>query len=89
MTITSAAAPLGQDTEGLFEVAGGDFGVMVKEHSGGLPPAHAGLGQMVALHGQEDLQALQHVVGVGVGAQTDEDALLVHLEHRGAAHGVE
>ena len=40
------------------------------------------------LDGQGCLNALQHVVGIGVGAQAHQDALLVKLEHRGAAHGV-
>ena len=77
---------LGQDAQRLLEIAGGDLGVVLEEHAGSLAPANIGLGGVMALHGEEDLQALQHVMGVGVGAQADEDALLIHLEHRGAAH---
>ena len=40
------------------------------------------------LNRQGCLNALQHVVGIGVGAQAHQDALFVELEHRGAAHGV-
>ena len=77
-----------EHAQGLFEVPGADFGVVFKEHPGGLPPAHVGQAGVVPLHGQEHLQALQHVVGVGVGTQADEDALLEQLEHRRAAHRV-
>ena len=77
-----------EDAQGFLEVPGADPGVVLEQHAGGLAPAHIGLAGVVPLHGQEHLQALQHVVGVGVGAQADEDALLIHLEHRGAAHRV-
>ena len=79
---------LGQDAQRLLEVAGADLGVVLEQHASGLAPAHVGLTDVVALHGQQDLQALQHVVGVGVGAQADEDAPVVQLQHGGAAHGV-
>ena len=42
----------------------------------------------MTLDQQEHLQALQHVVGVGVGAQPHGDPLCHHLQHGGAAHGV-
>ena len=74
--------------QGLFEVPGADGRVVAEEHPHGLPPPRVGPAEVVPLHGQEDLQALQHVVGVGVGAQAHQDALLAHPDHRGAAHGV-
>ena len=40
------------------------------------------------LGAQGHLDGLQHVVGVGVGTQTDQNALLVELQHRRDTHGV-
>ena len=42
----------------------------------------------MALDDEEDLEALEHVVGVGVRAHVDGDAAAEELEHRRAAHGV-
>ena len=66
----------------------GHLGVVLEEHVRHLAPAHAGEAGVVPLDGQGCLNALQHVVGIGVGAQAHQDALFVELEHRGAAHGV-
>ena len=64
------------------------LGVVLEEHVRHLAPAHVGHAGVVPLDGQGHLDALQHVVGVGVGAQTHQDALLVELQDGGAAHGV-
>ena len=40
------------------------------------------------LDGEGVFQALQHIEGVGIRAQTHGDAVCHHLQHRGAAHGV-
>ena len=42
----------------------------------------------MALDDQEDLEALEHIVGVGVGAHAHGDAAAEELEHGSAAHGV-
>ena len=77
-----------QHAQGLLEEAGGNLGVVLEEHLHGFAPAHVGQAGVVPLDEEEDLQALQHVVGVGVGAHAHQNALLEHLEHRGAAHRV-
>ena len=38
--------------------------------------------------GQSHLQALQHIIGISIGAQTHGDAPLHQLEHRGTAYRV-
>ena len=79
---------------GLQHAQGGEagalrhFGVVAEEHVRHLAPAHVGHAGVVPLGAQGHLDRLQHVVGVGVGAHADENALLVELQHRGDAHGV-
>jgi hypothetical protein len=65
-----------------------DFGVVLEEHVRDLAPAHVGQARVVPLGAQGHLDGLQHVVGVGVGAHADEDALLIELQHGGDADGV-
>ena len=77
-----------EHTELAIEVLARHLGVVLEQHGHGLAPAHVGHGGVVALNDQEDLEALEHVVGVGVGAHAHGDATTEELEHGSAAHGV-
>ena len=78
----------GQDTQGGEAGSLGHLGVILEEHIRHLAPAHIGQAGVVPLNDEGHLDALQHVVGVGVGAQAHQDALLIELQNGGAAHGV-
>ena len=77
-----------QHAQRLLEVTRADGGVVAEEHAHGLAPAHVGVAGVMALHGQQHLQALQHVVGVSVRPQAQENAAGIELEHRRAADRV-
>jgi len=82
------AGPGLQDAQGLVEEASGDAGVVLEEHGRDLGPGHGGVAQVVLVDQVADLVALQHVVGVAVGAQAQKDAGLEEIQHRATAHGV-
>ena len=77
-----------EDTEGHAEVFLGDDTVVCELHGDVLAPGDVGKGGVVSLDDQEDLHALQHVVGIGIGAHADGDPFFHHLQDRGAAHCV-
>ena len=66
-----------------------DEGVVFKEHIRDLAPTHIGHAGVVPLGAEGHLDGLQHIVGVGVGAHTQQDAPLVQLQHGADADGVE
>ena len=77
-----------QDAEGHAEVLLRNEAVVGELHGHVLAPGDVRQGGVMALDDEEDLHAFQHIVGIGVGAHADGDALLHHLQHGGAAHGV-
>ena len=77
-----------ENAQGLLEILGADGRVVLEEHIHALAPGHVGVAGVVPLNDEEDLETLQHIVGVGVGAHAHQNPLLEHLEHGGAAHGV-
>ena len=77
-----------QDAQRLLAVLSHHLSVVLEQHVSALAPADVGHLVLVTLDDQEDLQGLQHVVGVSVGTHADVDALLEHLQNGGAADSV-
>ena len=77
-----------QDAQRLLAVLSHHLSVVLEQHVSALAPADVGHLVLVTLNDQEDLQGLQHVVGVSVGTHADVDALLEHLQNGGAADSV-
>ena len=77
-----------QNTQRLSKVPRADGGIVAEKHLHVLAPAYVGVAGVMPLDEEKHLQGLQHVVGIGVGAHTHQDAPLHHLQHRRTAHGV-
>ena len=77
-----------EDTEGHAEILLGDDAVVCELHGEILAPGDVGEGGVVSLDDQEDFHALQHVVGIGIGAHANGDPFFHHLKDRSAADGV-
>ena len=76
MTIMSAAAPVLRTPELVREVLCTDFGVVLKEHVGHFAPCNVGKARVESLDAECSLQRLDHVIGPGVGAETEQNAFL-------------
>ena len=77
-----------EDTELVGEVLRTDQGVVLKEHVRDLAPADVRQAGVLALRRKRDLDGLDHVVGVSVGAHAEQHARLVKRQHRAGADGV-
>ena len=76
------------DAQRLLAVLSHHLSIVLEQHVSALAPADVGHLVLVTLNDQEDLQGLQHIVGVSVGTHADVDALLEHLQNGGAADSV-
>ena len=70
------------------EVLRADLGVVPEEHVRDLAPADVRQAVLAALGAEGDLERLEHIVGVGVGAHAKQDPVLVQLDDRTDADGV-
>jgi len=70
------------------EVLGADFCVVLEEHVRDLAPGDVRQAGVQTLHAERGLEGLDHVVRPGVGAETDQDAVLCERKHGADADGI-
>ena len=77
-----------EHAERLFEITGTNRRVIPEQHPGCLAPADCRVTGIMPLHGQQNLEAFQHVMGIGIGPQPNQNPLVVKRKHRRTTDGI-